>query len=233
MDIGFNSGSFWRFYLDRFSVENISALSVPDARVLELSCRDEKMVDQYINEDLAKYSNFEIFTIHAPIMAYGENETTYRVFDKINLLARKFNARNIVFHPEPIPEWSVFDRLRDLPVSIENMDETRMVFRSVSEMKELLAKYKFGLTLDLQHCFVNDNTMKLAADFHEALGDRIVEYHISAYSPVFFHVPLYNSNQDVIIRALKNKNAIIMIESTFDKPEDAAMELAYLKNKLE
>jgi hypothetical protein len=110
------------------------------------------------------------------------------------------------------------------------MDDRKTSFRWVEDIKKILYEYPhFNFTLDLQHCFVNDPTMQLAKDFHEAFWDRLVEYHISWHHPEHLHHPLYLTKQDQIIQALENPNIPIIIESGFDEKDWLEKEIQYIK----
>jgi len=100
------------------------------------------------------------------------------------------------------------------------------------DIQSILDKYNFGLTLDLQHCFVNDPTMKLAQDLQMKFHGRIVEYHISGFEEKAPHYPLYETRQDIIIESLIYKTIPIIIESVFDICGDEQDELRYIQKRL-
>ncbi len=88
------------------------------------------------------------------------------------------------------------------------------------------------MTLDLQHCFTNDPSGKLARDFQEICKDRIVEYHISGYAQPYLHHPLYQTQQEDIIDSLQYPHIPIIIESTMDNVNELEQEIDYIINHI-
>ena len=232
MVIGFNNGVFYRLGFDRLSEKIINAFRINNVNAIEFSCINEKIIDNLLNASPKDYKCFEYISVHAPDINYGINEISHRILKKIKKISRLFNVQNIIIHPDVVDDWSIFNDYNSLPISIENMDERKKFGKTVSDIKTLLNKYNFGFTLDLQHCFVNDNKMKLAEDFQELFKSRIVEYHISGYDKNLSHHPLYKTKQDIIIKSLKRNDIPIIIESNFDQLDDIKHELAYIKDKI-
>ena len=152
---------------------------------------------------------------------------------KIELIVNKFNIYNVVIHPSNVSNWDVFNNFQHLPLSIENMDRSNKKGKTVEDIEYLINKYNFNLTLDLNHCLSNDESMELAREFHDRLGDRIVEYHISGYDKEKPHVPLYTVGQKEIIEALELKDKVIIIESEFNKIGEEIKEFEYIIDNLE
>jgi uncharacterized protein (UPF0276 family) len=85
-------------------------------------------------------------------------------------------------------------------------------------MQILLDRYPyFGLTLDVQHAYVNDPTMSIAYQLQQYYGDRIVEYHVSGYDKPYLHHPLVQTQQTTICDAIIFRDKPMIIESTFDQ----------------
>lgn len=176
-------------------------------------------------------NKFSYCSIHAPMYAYQDDEESHKILKYLEKLCFELPIKNMVFHPNPVLDWAFFDQYKNLPLSIENMDDRKTSFRWVEDIKKILDKYPyFNFTLDLQHCFVNDPTMQLSKDFHEAFWDRLVEYHISWFHPDYLHHPLYLTKQDQIIQALQNQNIPIIIESGFDEKDWLKKEIQYISN---
>lgn len=176
-------------------------------------------------------NNFSYCSIHAPIYPYQDDAESHKILKYLEKLSSELPIKNIVFHPNTVLNWVFFDHYKHLPLSIENMDDRKTCFRWVEDIKKILDECPhFNFTLDLQHCFVNDPTMQLAKDFHEAFWDRLVEYHISWSHPDYIHHPLYITKQDQIIQALENPNIPIIIESSFDKEDWLEKEIQYIKS---
>jgi hypothetical protein len=86
------------------------------------------------------------------------------------------------------------------------------------------------MVLDLNHCFTNDPSMRLAAEMYAAFGKRISMVHISGFEKL--HEPLSRTKQLEILTAIPDKNLPIIIESGCDNIEEAKKEYEYIKNFL-
>lgn len=236
MTIGFSNGSFYRIEIDprdRFTQEYINRLRAKgEANAIELHCINEEAINVLIEDKDTSLSGFEFISLHTPSVAYAKNEKSRKILDKMRVLVGKYKINNLVFHTDTVLDWGVFDEYKDLPISIENMDDRKKSGKSVEDVRAILEKHDFGLTLDLQHCFVNDESLQLALDFQEEFGDRIVEYHISGFNENFLHYSLFKTKKDQIISALLKKDLPIIIESTFDEFGEEIKELEYIKQRL-
>lgn len=235
MTIGFSNGNFYKLFSDpyeRFSNEYLDRYMSGGANAIEVHCLDEKMVDYILDVKDLDLSDFSHVSFHAPALAYKDDEGSNRFLYKLELLTAKYNLKNIVFHPDTVLDWSVFIKHKKLPISIENMDGHKNFGKTVDDISSILDKYDFRLTLDLQHCFMNDNSMQSAADFQEKFKNRISEYHISGLNINEPHYPLFKTKQNTIIDALKYSELPIIIESTFEHFGDQEKEIGYIKNHL-
>jgi hypothetical protein len=236
MIIGFNNGIYHRLHkntLERLSAKRIKELKTSGSNALELSCITEETIDLLLITNPNTFQMFDYLSIHAPVVSHRDDELNNRIFKKLSTITKKHNIRNIVIHPDQVSEWKIFDKFKNLPFSIENMDNNKKSHKSIKEIEYILNKYPFlNLTLDLQHCYVNDNSMTLAKNFHDTFKNRIVQYHLSGYEPVHIHSPLYVTGQDIIISSLQFKNVPIIIESTFDKEGEHKQELSHIIKKL-
>ncbi len=193
---------------------------------------NEEYIDHLLLADNIDLSYFKYISLHAPDYQYEKNSISNRILSKLVKVHKKHNLQNIVFHVDKVKDWDVFLDYKMLPISIENMDDNKEFGRSIDDIRSILEKYDFNLTLDLQHCFVNDRAMKLAIEFQELYKARIVEYHISGHGEGFLHYPLFKTLQNEIIYSIKLKNVPIIIESTFDKIGEQEKELEYIKQLL-
>ncbi|OGY98530.1 MAG: hypothetical protein A2855_00855 [Candidatus Liptonbacteria bacterium RIFCSPHIGHO2_01_FULL_57_28] len=185
-------------------------------------------VKELTAEDLAF---FEYVSVHAPArdMVYGEDDLTKRVLGDIQELYERFHFKYAVMHPDRIKDWSIFKDY-SFPVATENMDNKKEIARTVDSLKTLFQKVDIPMVLDMNHCYVNDNTLQLAADMYSAFKDRIVQIHLSGFKT--FHEPLYETKQAQIIRAVPDKNLPIILESTVTSEEGIRAEYEYVKNNL-
>lgn len=235
MIIGFGNGDFCRLYIDeleRYSDLYTNLFKANNkTNALEIHCLNEDHMDYLINSNL-DLSYFKYLSLHAPDFLHESNNISRRILSKLVLLYKKYKIQNIVFHVDKVKNWDLLLEYNILPISIENMDDQKNFGRSIEDIKSILDKYNFNLTLDLQHCFVNDNSMRLALNFQTLFKNRIVEYHISGYEKTYIHYPLFKTLQNKIIDSLKYKNTPIIIESIFDKIGDHEEELEYIIKKL-
>ena len=232
MHIGFGNGVFFRMQStsnDRYSKECINLFKIPGVNAIELHCVNEETVEYLVSNDI-DLSHFSFVSLHAPNLAYDNDSISNKVLTNLELLHKKYRINNFIFHSDKIRNWEIISKYENLPVSIENMDDCKSFGRTVEEIESIMSKYNFNLTLDLQHCFVNDRSLKLALDFQNKYKDRIVEYHISGYDETHLHYPLFKTRQDSIIHSLKYRNVPIIIESAFDAFDEYTEELKYIAN---
>jgi len=231
MKIGFSNGDFYRLDFNsnqRFSNQRINFFKDGgSASALELCCYKEEMVDYLLDNDI-DLSYFTYLSLHVPDLPYKKDGRANSVLSKLELLGQKYKINNFVFHADTVIDWGLFNSFRGLPVSIENMDDRKKFGRTIDDIKSILYKHNFKLTLDLQHCFVNDSSMKLALDFQEEFKDKIAEYHISGFDEELLHYPLFKTKQNIIIESLKYINLPIIIESAFDKVGEHEEEMKYI-----
>ena len=228
--IWWSSGDFYRITDARNTQEQIAQyFTIEWTNALEIMFRDQK-TERECSQDFISQS-FVYCSIHLPGHEYKNDLETHTLLKRIEAICTQIPIKNIIIHPDMVIDWSVFESYKHLPFSVENMDERKVAFQWVADIKNILDTYPFlWFTLDLQHCFVNDPTMQLAKDFHEAFGDRLVEYHISWYHPELLHYPLFKTQQNEIIQAVENRDIPIIIESTFDQKDELAKEIAYIQN---
>jgi endonuclease IV len=233
MYIGFNNGIFYRLYKqsnDRFTADYINTFQANGkTNNLELHCINQEEIDYLIDTDNIDLSNFSHLSLHAPNHHYADDELSHTILTKISKACKKYPIKNIVFHPDKVQDRTVFNTYKDLPLSIENMDNLKKSYKSLEDIESILTKYDFfWFTLDLQHCFTNDPSEKLAKDFQDKCKDRIVEYHISGYAQPYLHHPLYQTEQKNIIQSLQYPNIPIIIESTMDNVDELEKEIDYI-----
>lgn len=234
MLIGFSDGVFYRIIenqTDRLTKEYVDELLNAGAKGIELHMTKAIMSQSFDLIVPELYSKFETVTLHTPSLDYKDSKITHDYLSKISQLHKLINLKNIVIHPNMVSDWNVFKKY-DLPWSIENMDPRKPGFTSVKAIKSLIDKTGMGFTFDIQHCFHNDTTMRLAQRFLDALEDKIVEYHISGYTPYIMHDAIYKTKQNQFLQYITKKDKPIIIESTFDSFDDASKEYKYITNNL-
>lgn len=238
LTIGFTTGFLYDPSLlcgeqeKNISVETIKKCKILKCNAVELNCiggfYDSSLQDLL---SLEKYDlrRFDHVSIHAPCRnaRFGNDIKTQYVLQILKKAVRDLNIDLIVFHPDTIDDWTIFKNF-EVPIAIENLDNRKSHFRSVSDLKkifDILPWCKF--VLDLNHCKSNDPTMRLAREFIDAFGDRLVEIHISGYQN--YHYPLYRTGQVEILNAVHDSGIPMIIESICQNMEDARMEMDYIQ----
>jgi hypothetical protein len=61
--------------------------------------------------------------------AYQDDEESHKILKYLEKLCSQLPIKNIVFHPNPVLDWTFFDNYKHLPLSIENMDDRKTSFR--------------------------------------------------------------------------------------------------------
>lgn len=236
MVIGFSNGVFNKIQkssLERLSEKYFNIFKKWNA--IEINCVSEVVIDNLFEIKKEDYEKFAFLSFHMP--AIKDNEEFLRVMDKIKKLAGIFNIKNILFHADQIEDWYAFNDYKELPISVENMESfnspgEKDFGKTVDDIESIIKRTGLNLTLDLNHCFTNDKTMKLAEDFQIMFEDKIVEYHISGFKKDFLHYPLFKTKQNIIINSLKFEDVPIIIESEFEKIGEETEEFDYISSHL-
>ncbi|MDP1629560.1 MAG: hypothetical protein Q8L57_02985 [bacterium] len=227
--IGFSTSDFYKSEIDLFECLGIirglgcRALEIGFLRLNELYSEDSKKLTA------DNLGGFEYVSLHAPKFDYADNNETRKIFEKISKInvLRKLDA--VVFHPDNVADFSIFDKT-DFPVAFENMDNRKKHYRAPDEIIPLFdINNDFKLVLDLNHVCSNDPSMALATEFYRKFKSRITHIHLSGYAG--YHEPLFQTKQLEIIRAVKNLDTPIIIESTVF-PKDAKTEYDYILRNL-
>lgn len=149
--------------------------------------------------------------------------------EEIQKLYEKLHFKHAIIHPERVSSWKVFENY-SFPIATENMDNRKEVGKTVESLGEIFVAADIPLVLDLNHCYVNDRSLKLAEEIYSAFRDRIVQIHLSGFEKL--HDPLYKTRQLEIIKAIPNKSLPIIIESYCPTREDVEAEYKYIKDNL-
>lgn len=172
--------------------------------------------------------SFSYVSLHAPKFPYSLNAGTKKLFNKIERIHAIRPLDLVVIHPDPVVNFAAFHDL-PFPVAFENMDHNKPSHHTAPELKRILdVNPAWKLVLDVNHVYTNDKTMALAKPFYDLLGDRIAEIHVSGYKVL--HDPLFETQQPEIVRAIKNWEAPIIIESQLRAPENLVRERTYIES---
>jgi hypothetical protein len=224
MLLGFSTGCLYKTH-EPIARETFAVFRGLGCNAIELTCNDDEAIIKLLAEIRPKdLDGFTYVSLHAPAI---HNKYTLDLLQRAQDI---FQFKTIVVHPDEVDSLNVFLGSK-LPLAIENMDWRKDIGKYVESMQDIFKKSDFPMALDLNHCFTNDPSMRLAAEMHAAFGQRIVELHLSGFDHL--HEPLFRTKQTEILEAIPDKNLPIIIESGCESVEDAKKEFEYVKNFLE
>lgn len=170
--------------------------------------------------------NFKFVSLHTPTDCYLQPN----LVAKIAALHARYQFNLIVTHPDT-PNWpALIDR--HLPVAVENLNNLKPSYKNVRDFKKLFDEYDVSMVLDINHCYSNDQSLRLVKDIYHNFKDRIKEIHISGYHPRTFHQPLFKARQPEIIQAIPDKNMPLIAEVEFNALAEIKKEYNYITNIL-
>lgn len=231
MLLGFSTGCLHKTH-DRLSRETFDVFRKMGCDAIELSCIDIESAAKILGFSQEDFSGFQHVSIHAPSFDALDPEGVKKykeLLDIFDQAAGKIRIDAVVFHPDEIADWTMFDD-RKFPVALENMDWRKERGKYAESMREIFAKKDALMVLDLNHCYTNDPSMRLAQEMNEAFNIRISEIHLSGFE--HFHEPLFRTGQTEILESIPKRNLPIIIESVCDTVEDAEKEFEYVKSFL-
>lgn len=231
MILGFSTGSLYQTH-DRLSPETFDIFRKIGANAIELMIYDMDDAPRLLDLEQKDFQGFRWVSIHAPAFDRFDTNSVIKfrqTLDIFEQFCQKIKVNSIVFHPDLIGEWAIFENYT-FPVLIENMDWRKEVGKYVDSMKEIFEKADAPMVLDLNHCYTNDPTMHLAEEMVESFKDRIFEIHLSGFEKS--HEPLFKTQQMEILKSIPNKEMPIIIESVCETAEDAKQEFEYVKRYL-
>lgn len=231
--IGFSTGCLYRYVVDTYSAEALEIISRQGLGAIEVMCADAEHI-KCLPEMIPMVKKFSVKSLHLPVdVKYGNNRETRQLLGALNEFYQAIGATLTVVHPDQVVNWDVF-KGRPMRLAVENMDCRKKNFRLANDFAEFFEDHPdWLLVLDLNHCAVNDRSLKLADDFISRFGERIAEIHLSGYTPDNFHLPLYQSHgQKDILNHLPAGNCPIIIESPFQTAIGPARELYYITRHL-
>ncbi|MFZ2226540.1 MAG: hypothetical protein WA064_03725 [Candidatus Moraniibacteriota bacterium] len=195
---------------------------------IEIGCLRKKELVELANLDAVDINkHFQHVSLHAPTdLKYNLNFETMSVLGHITRAHKQFDFKCVVIHPDVVDDWSVLKNL-SFPISVENSDWRKASYRTVSNLEQLFELTNFGFVLDLNHCFSNDQSMRLAELMIEKFLDRISEIHLSGF--VEYHEPLFITKQLKILDAVPKESSLpIILEGVCENMDDALTEFRYV-----
>lgn len=229
--LGFSTGCLYKTGLNLH--QQLEAIAALGCTAVELNFIKTAELVTTSKSDVCRHelAPFDYVSLHAPIYAYCHNNTTFDIFAAIRKINRIRNLDMVVFHPDTVHDFSVFEA-QDFPVAFENMDKRKKLGQTPSDMLTIVAKDDdWGMVLDVNHAFtidIDDAECRLASAFWQKLYHRIDQIHLSGHAPPDHpHWPLFKTKQDFIIRSIENFGVPIIVESILE-PHELGQERNYI-----
>lgn len=231
--LGFSSGCI--FKLDEtICNKNLERMLDVGCNAIELNLYELQAVPKANKLDKSLLQSYEYISIHCPVRTrYVKDKNTFDLLNALRDLAEENNAQTLLFHPDVVEDWSVFENYTDLPLAIENMDNQRSIYIDSHEFDKHIDEQGFGFVADLQHMFTFNNDMTKEMDFLK-FHPVTRQVHFSGYHEVEKHVPIHQTLQHDLTTSLKNwKGKPVIIESVVNDFGELKTEFDYIKSYLE
>ena len=134
--------------------------------------------------NIDRLKKFAYVSIHAPGHALSEDPISHRILDKISVIQKQVNAKNIIFHPTQIMDYGVFNQY-NFSILLENEDWRKTVYKTPREFETLFKEHpSFGFNFDFAHALTVDPS--IISDFckfpnlqqvHLSFHDRRTKNH--------------------------------------------------------
>lgn len=232
--IGFSTGCFYKTKIKPISLDCFKIIKSTEASAIEINCIDinnlyrfSKITKTYL------LKNFSYISLHAPAknFYYRDNLKSRSILELIFKLNKEIELNCVIIHPDKVLNWKLFKNY-PLNFAVENMDARKKTGKTAKSLTPILKKTNFKMTLDLNHCFTNDTSMRLAKNFIKKYENKIAQAHVSGY--IESHQPLYLTKQTQILKPIKclTNNFPIIVESVFSKPKEIYKEYKFVKSQL-
>lgn len=183
--------------------------------------------------DLSLIKRFSYVSLHAPgsrLKFDRKNPEARAVLEEIQSFHNKHSVQVVVFHPDSFEDFSILQDY-SFPVGIENMDNRKVSFQTEATLQPIFEiNPNFNFVLDINHCFVNDNTMALAKKLFVAFKTRLQEIHVSGF--IQLHEALHQTKQKEFLRIVAVAEYPVIIESMLASKAEAEAEYNYILENL-
>ena len=224
MLLGFSTVSLYKTH-PTISRETFEIFRSIGCNIIQLMCLSEEDILKLITEiTVNDLIGFEYIALHAP-----PTTITINTLELLQKAQDIFHFETIVIHPDEIENWEIFSRF-DLPFAIENMDWTSERGKYVDSLQNIFEKIDAKMVLDVNHCYTNDPSLRLASEMTAEFGERISQIHLSGFE--IGHEMLCKTKQTEIMDAISDKKLPIIIESFCETVDDVKNEFEYVKNYL-
>jgi hypothetical protein len=229
MLLGFSTGCLHKTH-DRLASTTFDIFRNLGANAIEIMWHEGEEYPRLLDIDPRSLECFKYVSIHTPSFERFSDAEIVKMLEALAKAHERIGFRSVVLHPYETMKWAIF-RQFDLPFMIENMDWRKDFGKYVESLEDIFMKFDVPMVLDVNHCYTNDPSMRLAYEMVDTLGRRIREIHVSGFEQ--FHEPIHRTQQTEILEAIPNRNIPIIIESGCDGIEEAKNELAYVRTWLE
>jgi hypothetical protein len=230
MKFGFSTGALHQHMNAKQAIHLIREIGCNSVELgfIRMDRISKGWLDKITAEDL---KGFEYVSFHAPKMEYRDDDETEIMFKKIEAVHAGRALDLVVFHPDNVKNINLFKKL-SFPVAFENMDDQKPFGKTPDDLDELLRlDSRFRLVLDMNHVKTNDPSMKLATEFYKRFLGRVAEIHVSGIGDEYPHMPLFQTKEEEIVRAIANPTVPIICESRLS-PEEIEQEKKYIEQIL-
>lgn len=230
--LGFSTGTFEATGLTLN--ERIAFLHDLGCTALQLGyVKNERVAQEPIADiDIALLENFSWVSFHAPGSRWKykrDDPGTQKLLQDIEVLHLKHPIDLVIFHPDSLDDLSVLDGY-SFPIGIENMDDRKRSFQDAATLRSIFATHPhWKFVLDVHHAFLIDPE-KRANELLSAFRDRLAEIHVSGYHDG--HVPLYETQQDVMLDLIRGLDTPIILEGKTANLEAMKQEYQYVQSRL-
>ncbi len=209
---GFATGNLWTSKDMNRLLESIMEIGVSGVE-LTFGTKGELYSFRLSNKNRSWLRKLEYVSVHAPFRLVAESdgeEEVARQLDIIQGLYDDVDARNVVIHPDNLPEPEILESY-DFFVSTENLEKRRHV--AIDDLKRIFRSYpKLGFCLDTSHaytCSKEEATLLI-----RAFKNRISQVHFSGTYRNRRHQSLAHVTKDFLssIQPVKKLDVPIVIE---------------------
>lgn len=213
--ISFSLGNIWRWSKSRNRDKLIAyAKKLKIGGVEIIFSSKEELYKFKLSKDNERWlKNLDYVTIHAPFKLVRKADNEEEIIKQLKIIAElytKFNAKNVIIHPQDLPSPNILNQF-NFNVSTENLPKKRKI--TISKLRRVFKKYpKIGLCLDVSHAYLwsKYETLKLIRAFEE----KITQIHFSGTYRKRDHQSLRIVSEDFIfsIEPIFKLNVPIIIE---------------------
>ncbi len=232
--IGFSTGVLYHA-IDSISEQMFNIIYDVGCNHVEIHAHNEAQLDVLMCNERSLgacvYKRFHSRSVHLPMMSIDKDNALY--FARAITLFLSSHAF-AVMHPNFTHDFDEIEAFFER-IAIENMDNRKMSFRTLQELREFFQKYPhFKLVFDVQHWVVNGYDVNRIPAILDEFQDRIVGVHLSGVGSDKYHIPVCRNNQRELVESLQDLPAHIpiVLEGVCADIDEMRQEIGYVKDIL-